>query len=252
MPADPALRFGSLRAWSRRVLIGAVLALAGMSGVQAGSFSATPVRLSLPSGATSTSLALENLGDQPVVVQASPMLWRQEGGQDVLTATEDILVSPPIFTIPPGATQTVRVGLMRGADPERELTYRLSLREVPPPPDPGKPGVSVALQLVLPVFVQPLAPARAAPKPVWSARPAQGGAIDLTLSNEGTAHVQVVDARLADEHGAVVGELSPRAYVLPGQSQTWRVDPLRPWNGQPLRVTTRSSVGEASARIGGR
>jgi fimbrial chaperone protein len=235
-----------------RLLIGAVLALASLPGALAGSFSATPVRLGLPAGATSTSLALENLGDQPVVVQASPMLWRQEGGRDVLTATQDILVSPPIFTIAPGATQTVRVGLMRPADPERELSYRLSLQEVPPPPDPARPGVSVALQLVLPVFVQPLAPARAAPKPVWSARRAQDGAIELTLSNQGTAHVQVVDARLVAEDGAVVGEASPRAYVLPGQSQTWRVDPMRPWNGEALRVTTRSSAGEASTRIGGR
>lgn len=235
-----------------RVLVGASLALGGLPGALAGSFSATPVRLSLPSGATSSSLALENLGDQPVVVQASPMLWRQEGGRDVLTATQDILVSPPIFTIAPGATQTVRIGLMRPADPERELSYRLSLQEVPPPPDPGRPGVSVALQLVLPVFVQPRAPARAAPRPVWSARRAPGGAIELTLSNEGTAHVQVVDARLSAEDGGVVGELSPRGYVLPGQSQTWRVDPMRPWNGEPLRVTSRSSAGEASTRVGGR
>jgi len=235
-----------------RVLVGVVLALAGLPGVLAGSFSATPVRLSLPSGASSTSLALENLGGQPVVVQASPMLWRQEGGRDVLTATQDILVSPPIFTIAPGATQTVRIGLMRPADPTRELAYRLSLQEVPPPPDPDRPGVSVALQLVLPVFVQPLAPVRAAPKSVWSARRAEGGGIELTLSNEGSAHVQVVDARLTATDGAVVGEVAPRAYVLPGQSQTWRVEPMRPWNGEPLRVTTRSSAGESSARIGGR
>lgn len=247
MPFDPVFRTRLFR-----VLVGSVLAVTSLPCVQAGSFSATPVRLGLPSGATSTSLALENLGDRPVVVQASPMLWRQEGGRDVLTATQEILVSPPIFTIAPGATQTVRVGLMRPADPSRELAYRLSLQEVPPPPDPDRPGVSVSLQLVLPVFVQPLAPARAAAKPVWRARRGEGGAIELTLSNEGTAHVQVIDARLGAEDGALVGEVSPRAYVLPGQAQTWRVEPVRPWNGEPLRVVLRSSAGESSAWIDGR
>lgn len=238
-----------------RLLRAAAIAatIAGLAPtVHAGSFSANPVRLSLPAGATSTSVLLENKGDQPVTIQASTASWTQEGGKDVLTATQDLVVSPPIFKIAPGATQTVRVGLLRAPDQTRELTYRLYLQEVPPPPEPGQQAVSVALQLALPVFVQPPGPTRAAPKLVWAAKPADGDAMELSLANEGTAHVQLVDAKLAAEDGTVLAELTPRAYVLPGQAQTWRVKPVRSWGGESLRVVARTSGGDVTGRVGGR
>lgn len=244
-PASPLARL--LRAAAIAASIGA-LAPAAL----AGSFSANPVRLSLPAGATSTSLVLENKGDQPVTVQASTASWTQEGGRDVLTATQDLVISPPIFKIAPGATQTVRVGLLRAPDPTRELTYRLFLQEVPPPPEPGQQAVSVALQLALPIFVQPPGPTRATPKLVWAAKPADGDALELSLANEGTAHVQLVDAKLAAEDGTVVAEVTARAYVLPGQAQSWRVKPLRSWGGESLKVVARTSGGDVTGRITGR
>ena len=226
---------------------GLALALAAASPATAGSFSANPVRLTLPAGASSTSLVLENRGDKPVVVQASTASWRQEEGRDVLEETQDLIVSPPIFTVPVGGTQTIRVGLMRPADPTREVTYRLFLQEVPPPPVAGEPGVAVALQLALPLFVQPVA--KASPRLAWQARSSDDGAIELSLANDGTAHVQVVDARLAGADGTVIAELSPRAYVLSGQSRSWRVKPLRPWTGEALRLTARTSGGDISAQV---
>lgn len=223
------------------------LGLVGTAPAVAGSFSANPVRLTLPAGATSTSLLLENRGEKPVVVQASTALWRQEAGRDVVEETEDLIVSPPIFTIPVGASQTVRVGLMRPADPTRESTYRLFLQEVPPPPAAGELGVAVALQLALPLFVQPVA--KASPRLAWQARGGDDGEIELSLVNDGTAHVQVVDARLAGVDGTVFAELSPRAYVLSGQSRSWRMKPLRPWTGEALRLTARTSSGDVNTQV---
>ena len=226
---------------------GLMIGLAAAMPAMAGSFSANPVRLTLPAGANSTSLVLENRGDKPVVVQASTASWKQQDGRDLLAETEDLIVSPPIFTIPVGGSQTVRVGLMRAADPTREVTYRLFLQEVPPPPTDGEPGVAVALQLALPLFVQPVA--KASPRLAWQARNGADGAIELSLANEGTAHVQVVDARLAGPDGTLIAELSPRAYVLQGQSRSWRVTPLRPWTGEALRLTARTSGGDISAQV---
>ena len=225
-----------------------LLLAAGLSGAaQAGSFSANPVRLSLPAGATSTSLALTNQGNETVTIQTTVMGWSQDGGRDLLTPSQDLVVSPPIFKVAPGATQTVRIGLLRKADKERELTYRLFLQEVPPPRAAGEQGVSVALQLALPVFVQPQG--RAAPVLSWQATPASDGAVELSLANAGNAHVQIVEARLVRPDGSVAAESAPRTYVLPGQSRSWPMKSDGPVGPGPLRVVARTGSGEVSATL---
>ena len=194
----------------------------------AGSFSANPVRLTIPAGVTSTSLSLENQGDQPVLVQAEVMAWSQQDGNDVLTPSQDLVVSPPIFKVAPGASQIIRVGLLRPADPARELTYRLFLQEVPQPPPSGQQGVvSVALRLGLPVFVVPRG--RAAPTLAWRAAPAPEGAIRLTLTNSGNAHVQAIDCRLYRLDGTLIAEHNLAGYVLLGQARSWQIKPSQPW-----------------------
>src|SRR3546814_9833017 len=68
------------------------------------------------------------------------MAWSQSGGKDVFAAVDDILATPPIFTIPAGGSQVIRVGSRRAPDPQHERAYRLFLREVPPAPQPGFQG----------------------------------------------------------------------------------------------------------------
>lgn len=184
-----------------------------------------------------------------MVVQATAVAWAQEGGRDVFTETTDLVVSPPIFKVAPGATQTVRVGSLRAADPIRERQYRLFLQEVPPPPEPGQPGVAVALQLALPVFVEPLSDVRAAPRLAWRARPSHGASIELTLSNEGTGHVQLIDGALVAADGSVLAEFAPRAYVLPGQTFSWTLPAARAWTGELLKLRARTHGGELTVPL---
>ncbi len=213
----------------------------------AGSFGVDPVRLTLMAGATSTSLLLENKGDEPVLVQAELMAWSQEDGKDVLTPSQDLVVSPPIFKVAPGAAQTVRVGLLRPADPERELTYRLFLQEVPPPPPPGQVGVTVALRLGLPVFVLPRG--RALPLLSWRATHAAEGQIELSLSNSGNAHVQAIDCKLYRLDGTLIAEHVLATYVLPGQARSWKIKPSQPWRTEKLKLTARTDRGDVTAEI---
>lgn len=225
----------------------AVLALAAALAAHAGSFSANPVRLTLPADATSTSLLLENQGDQPVLVQAEVMAWSQQDGNDVLTPSQDLVVSPPIFKVAPGAAQTVRVGLLRPADPTGELTYRLFLQEVAQPPPPGQQGVSVALQLGLPVFVLPRG--RAAPHLVWRAAQTAEGQVRLSLANAGNAHVQAIDCKLYTQDGTLIAEHNLAGYVLRGQTRSWQIKPSQPWHGEKLKLTARTDGGDVTAEI---
>ena len=101
------------------------------------------------------------------MVQTQGLAWSQEGGQDALTPSRDLLVSPAVFTLPAGGSQLVRVALRRNVDPARELTYRLLLQEVPQAASPDFNGLQIALRLSVPVFVEPLAPAT--PQIAWVA-----------------------------------------------------------------------------------
>jgi len=207
----------------------------------AGSFAANPIRLTLAPGASTTALTLENTGDEVVTVQASLRAWTQEEGLDQMNASQDLVVSPPIFKLAPRARQTIRLGLLRPADPIRERAYRLYLTEVPPPRTPDQVGVTVALQLGLPVFVQPAAPIER--KLEWRARAVEDGRIEISVANAGNSHVQVIAATFAGDDGMPFVEHAPRAYVLPGTSTTWRVEPTRPWRGEPMRVSVQTPDG---------
>jgi fimbrial chaperone protein len=189
--------------------------------VPAGSFQVNPIRVDVAKGATTAAMTVRNDGDDAVVIQASLLSWAQdESGQDVYAPTNEALVTPPIMTIPPGGEQIVRVGLRRQADPQRELTYRLYLAEVPPPPKPGFTGLQVALRVGVPVFVPPLAPVIR--RLEWSAQIAADGAIRLGAQNTGNTHVQVTDFELGvPGAGEPLAHQTALAYVLAGQRRLW-------------------------------
>jgi fimbrial chaperone protein len=112
--------------------------------------------LALAAGHPIDSVTIRNGGAEPVVVQLEVSSWSQREGEALLAPTTDLLATPPIFRIPAGGTQLVRVGLRRAPDPQRELSYRLFLREVPSA-TPSASSIRITLSISLPVFVTPLA-----------------------------------------------------------------------------------------------
>jgi len=151
------------------------------------------------------------------------MLWEQVNGEDRLTPTRELLVSPAVFTLPADGSQLVRVALRRPADPQRELSYRLILTEVPQQARPDFTGLNVALRLSLPVFVAPTAKASQALE--WSATRTADGALAVTARNTGNAHARVVSFSVAPAaNPAAATSQDVTAYVLPGQARTWTID----------------------------
>lgn len=231
----------------RGFVLSAIVAMAVSPRGYAGSFGVDPVRLTLPSGARSTSLSLRNHASEPVVVQSEVMAWTQQDGKDVLTPSQDLIVSPPVFKVGPGATQLVRVGLRRAGEPDRELTYRLFLLEVPPPPAPGETGVTTRLRLGLPVFVTPRG--NAAPVLDWRVRKGPHGEVELSLDNRGNAHVQAIDWKLTLHDGTPIAEENHFVYVLAGQRQSWIKTPKHRWSGEVLELAAQTSRGRVTAHL---
>jgi fimbrial chaperone protein len=167
-----------------------------------------------------TALTVYNEGDQPAVIQAQAFAWSQENGHDVYTASKEILLTPPIFTVPARSSQILRLGLRRPADQQRELTYRLYLQEVPPPPAPGFNGLTTALRLGVPVFLMPAG--GAAPQLRWQATLAPQGTL-IRLTNTGNAHVNIASFTLSTPDARVSTTQQVGQYVLPGQTHQWEV-----------------------------
>lgn len=184
-----------------------------MIEAEAGQLSVRPLGLVLTESQPIRIFTVRNPGNQPVTVQLQTLTWGQDRGADKLAPTRELLITPPIFTLPPAESQIVRIGLRRAPDPTRELSYRVRFSEVPPPPEPGFTGLVVTIDISVPVFVQPSAPAGAEAR--WSARVNRDGGLELTVANLGNAHLKLTEIGLLSR-GREIGRRQQLLYVLPG------------------------------------
>lgn len=208
------------RSTQSQAVIGLALLLCCANAL-GGAFNVRPTRLELSATQSAGMLTITNPTAAETVVQVQVNAWSQRDGADLLDASRDLIAVPPLFTLRPGASQVVRVGLRRAPEPDAELTYRLLLREVPPPPAEGFTGLQVALNISLPVFVQ--AVGGSAPKLHWNLGRGADGLLTLQLSNSGNAHVQLTGVTLTGPDRTVEGQNLP-VYLLPGQSRAWPID----------------------------
>jgi fimbrial chaperone protein len=214
----------------------------------AGVFAVSPVRVALSAATPVASMTVRNDGAEATVVQLEPVAWSQKDGKDQFAQTREVLATPPIFTLNPGGSQIIRVGLRRAPDPHRELTYRLFLQEVPAPPRAGFQGLQVALRLSVPVFVRPGVPA--APMLQWQASRSGDGSVKVGATNVGTAHAQISRLNVSTSGGAAMGQLHVSTYVLPGERQEWIVKaPRTPSSGDSLRLSAQTDAGEMKADV---
>ncbi len=226
--------------------LAALLAFLASSAVFAGSFQVSPVRVELSPTVATASINVRNESTtDAVVVQLRPMDWKQVGGEDAYTSSPDLIATPPIFTLQPGATQTVRVGLRRAEARDVQQTFRLFITEVPGPPKEGFQGLQVALNIGIPVFIAPKA--KRVTALAWRAKPAADGKLALTATNPGNSHVQILEAKVLEGTDAIVTTQQPR-YILAGQTVTWQLPAARPPKG-PLRVTARTDSGDVEADV---
>jgi fimbrial chaperone protein len=185
---------------------------------------------------------VKNRGGAPAAVQTRPYSWSQAGDEDNLTPTQDVIISPPIFTVPAGASQTVRL-LLRGAtETGGERSYRLLLDEVPPA-NTGNKQIEMALRVSLPVIVA----SAASTPPVlhWRAEHGSGGETQLMAVNSGHAYdkVSAIDVTLPDGTHPKLVLRGKNSYILAGAQRHWAVQgrgagPLH------LSVTTRAGKSE--------
>jgi fimbrial chaperone protein len=210
-----------------QVASGLMLFMLATGAACAGTLSLAPVRFSLSATQPIGALTVRNDGDQATVVQLDVADWSQVDGKDFYGATADILATPPIFTIPAGGSQLVRVGLRRAIDTTREASYRVFLQEVPPPSSQTS-GLRVAMRVGVPVFVSPMAaegaPLEPAPLALRWRLDAGDGKVRLALANDSDRHVQLLEIALWSADGSrMLLTQAAASYVLAGQAGEWQL-----------------------------
>ncbi|HET7773261.1 MAG TPA: fimbria/pilus periplasmic chaperone [Burkholderiaceae bacterium] len=220
----------TLNALHTGLLVLATALTAALPGAAvAGDFAISPTRIDLHERSRSAVMMLTNNDASPVTIQVSGMRWHQRDGSDATEATSELIVTPVVVTVPPKATQMIRVGLRGGvAATEQQRTYRIIIDEVPAAPAAGAAAVQLALRMSVPLFVEPagmsLAPSdeSLATQVSWTVRrvrTADGADVArLTASNSGRHTARFVSARL-ERAGAFIGDDLGLIYVLPGAAR---------------------------------
>lgn len=188
-----------------------------MAPAEAGVFSISPVRIYMTPRVRAVAVTISNEGDSEVLLEADLQQWTQRpDGADALTSTDDLVLAPPTMRIPARSQQVVRLALLRALDPARQLSYRMTLREVNRPvAEQGSMQVPVALALSLPVFVTPAQVKRDVD---CFSLLANGRTAEVTCRNSGASYAQVRQAVLRRE-AQEIARFSGGNYILAGASK---------------------------------
>ena len=209
----------------------------------AGSFQVSPINISVPHDRPIGAVTVRNDAAEPVSIRVATYRWTQRDGEDVYEPTDDLIASPPIFTLDSEASQLVRVGL-KARPGLGEAAYRVILEEIPAASDPST-GIRIALRLNLPLFKTPKAEGRSAIQ--WSARRAGDGAIALEAANAGSVHEQVTRIDWLDSNGKRAPLVERPATVLAGSSRRWLLDHAPLAAGGTIKLVLVKPGGEEEA-----
>jgi|SRR5579859_363365 len=216
----------------------------GLAGAQA--LKVIPVNIQMPPGQRTATLTVINEGSTETAIQIRAYAWDQADGSDQLTTSNEVMASPPLTSIAPGATQVVRLVLRR--TPEgREATYRILLDQIPPAAVPGE--VKIVLRMSIPIFAQPTN--RTAPHVKFHLE-RDAGQVYLVGINDGLRHEAIRDIVLLTSDGRKLKTASGATpYILAGATRRWPIAEQGPHllTKETLRMTARADTGAIEQQV---
>ena len=197
----------------------------------------TPVRLELSGQHPYSVIQLTNVGSEPVTFQARVFSWGFKEENEDLSATEAVILNPPLVTIAPGTQQFIRIGLRKPNATNSELTYRLILEELPGKQLEEGTAIRTLLRISIPVFAK--SRTKATPKVVWSVSRKSDGKLRLRAVNMGSAHIQIRSLKVTDAHAATLHLTTTiPVYLLQTQSHEWPLDGFEKVTDVQLETTS--------------
>lgn len=220
------------------ICVAAVLALsastaAAQSAPLPASLSIAPLRVELTAASEYAPMQLGNAMDRPVSIQVRIFSWHQEDGRDRYAPSTDLIASPSLFRVAPGATQDFRVIRQAVLPPGAEHRYRVVIDQLPEPVSNGGQAAATRLQLLVPLFAnsETVAPARL--EAVLS-----DGAVTLTNAGGRAARIDRLVLVSADGSQLPVATDQVR-YVHGASAVTYKLDGYTCATGRAQRLTGR-------------
>lgn len=226
--------------------IGALALLAASPVVaNASSLSVSPTTIDLTAPEAASTIGLTNNGSKPVTVQLRVFRWSQVNGKEKLTATNDVVASPPVTKMQPGKDYTVRIVRTSKKPIAGEETYRVLVDEVPVKSQ-AKPGVvGFIIRHSIPVFFG--SADGAGPDVKWAVAKSASGA-SLVVQNAGDGRLKLTDLNLSQNGKALVNRQGLIGYVLGGSTMTFPLGKVRGLGSSPLVVKASSQNGPLTAK----
>ena len=195
----------------------------------------SPVFLELGARDRAEQMVLKNRSARAISFEMSIRQWSQKDGVDVLVPTDIFIVSPPVVTIKPGETRTVRMLRIEPPDDALELSYRLILEEIPLAENRTPGRTPVALVISIPFFAEALRP----PPPeflVTLVKDANKTKYVLKVNNLGQSHARILIAQPTAAGKELNEPLPMVGYALVGQSRSWDINLAQLAGADALRV----------------
>jgi fimbrial chaperone protein len=186
----------------------AVVLLAAASQASAASFGLAPLGLTIAPREQSGSVVVTNTGTDEIVMQVRPYTWTQNG-QESRTETRELVLNPPIFKLPAGEQQLVRIATRVAPPNEVERAYRLVFGEVPLASEAAGGGFRIRVAMDIPLYIEPVTPTTA--QLSWNLESTAAGG-RLIVVNHGGRHYRLREVRV--QQGTEVIHTLPRIVVL--------------------------------------
>ncbi len=205
-------------------------------GAQAASLQASPVLIELRQDSPSATVQIRNTGQAPIGVQTRVFRWTQENGQENLEETDDITASPPMTTLQPGTTYSVRLVRVNREPVAQEQAYRVLVDELPDPNRQQSGTIAMVVRHSIPVF---LLAEEGKPAQVSWAVGTRNGRLVLRATNAGDRRVRLANVSVQVPGGGKVsfgnGLLG---YALAGSTMEWLSPGRGSGSGGTITATT--------------
>jgi fimbrial chaperone protein len=209
--------------------IKARLVAAGIVGLMAvpawsASLHVSPVSLRLAPDQGAVGITLSNPSDRPLVAQVRLFGWSQDINEDHLAPQQELVVSPPVTSIPAHSEQIVRVVRPNAAHSGKELTYRLLIDELPDGSlsADNTAAVDIRIRYSVPLFVMPNGPAADA-LVSWTLVHRDSDWFVKAVNTGGT-HAQLSAVKLTTSDGRNINVADGLlGYVLGNSARQWRI-----------------------------
>lgn len=220
--------------------------VATANAVSAAALQVAPTTAEVPAGVGATTIMLKNPGTEPLRAQVRVFKWSIVNGEQKLEPTKDVVVSPPMMSIKPGADYTVRLVRLSKAPVNVEENYRVLVNEIAEPTKRIGGTVALAFQYSIPVFFMPAGNQLGDLK--WSYE-RRDGKLWVNAVNTGGRRVRIADLLAAEGKSKPFTVAKGLAgYVLAKSSMSW-VAPGQLQNAaQPLLISAQTEAGPINAQ----